>query len=167
MLLFNQEKRLRKRFIGQENEIKTEGEKNMKFKNILAGVLIAASALSMTACGAGSSSAGGSGSATPAPSATAAASEVQDKVIKVATTSDPASLGTYDEGSSSGRWITLTFTYETLVYIDNDGQFKGILAKDWAKNEELSKDGKSVYDVEIYDYITDTAGNHRCHLLLQ
>ena len=28
------------------------------------------------------------------------------------------------------------------------------------KNEELSKDGKAVYDVEIYDYITDTAGNH-------
>lgn len=82
----------------------------MKFKNILAGMLIAASALSMTACGAGSSSAGGSGSATPAPSATAAASEVQDKVIKVATTSDPASLGTYDEGSSSGRWIILTFS---------------------------------------------------------
>lgn len=46
------------------------------------------------------------------------------------------------------------------MFIDNDGSFRGILAKDWSKNEELSKDGKAVYDVEIYDYITDTAGNH-------
>lgn len=132
------------------------------FKNVLAGLLIAATTLSMAACGSSGSAGSGSnsGSDTPAPSATAAAQEIQDKVIKVATTSDPASLGTYDEGSSSGRWITLSFTYETLVFIDNDGSFRGILAKDWSKNEELSKDGKAVYDVEIYDYITDTAGNH-------
>jgi len=132
------------------------------FKNVLAGLLIAATTLSMAACGSSGSAGSGSnsGSDAPAPSATAAAQEIQDKVIKVATTSDPASLGTYDEGSSSGRWITLSFTYETLVFIDNDGSFRGILAKDWSKNEELSKDGKAVYDVEIYDYITDTAGNH-------
>ena len=123
-------------------------------RRILACLLIAAVAMSVAACG---SSSGGSA---PAPSATVSTADVEGKVIKVATTSDPGSLGTYDEGSSSGRWITLTFTYETLAFIDNDGQFKGVLAKSWTRNEDLSKDGKAVYDLEIYDYITDTAGNH-------
>lgn len=83
-----------------------------------------------------------------------------EKVVKIAYTSDPGSLGTFDEGSSSGRWTVLAYTYENLIYMDGNGQYNGILAKDWKKNEEQSTDGNAVWDVEIYDYITDTDGNH-------
>ena len=114
------------------------------FKNVLAGLLIAATTLSMAACGYSGSAGSGSnsGSDTPAPSATAAAQEIQDKVIKVATTSDPASLGTYDEGSSSGRWITLSFTYETLVFIDNDGSFRASLQRTGPRTRSCPRTAK-------------------------
>lgn len=124
-------------------------------RKVLAFLLVVGIIMAMAACGGGETSTPGAGDSQE----TVSAGEME-KVVKIATTSDPGSLGTYDEGSSSGRWVTLTFTYETLAYIDNDGLFKGILAKEWTKNEELSVDGKAVYDLEIYDYITDTAGNH-------
>ena len=84
----------------------------------------------------------------------------QEKVVKIATTSDPGSLGAFDEGSSSGRWTVLAYTYENLMYQGSDGQYHPWLAKSWTKNEEKSTPTHVVYDVELYDYITDFNGNN-------
>lgn len=142
--------------------------KNMK--QMFAGVLAATMMLSLTACG-GSSTATTTAAAGSAASTTAAGTETkaaaqaapaadQEKVVKIAYTSDPGSLGTFDEGSSSGRWTVLAYTYENLLYMGSDGQYYGILAKDWKRNEEESTPTNVVWDVEIYDYIKDTAGNN-------
>lgn len=152
--------------------------KNMK--RILAGTLASVMALSLAACGgqqkdaapaAGKEAAAGTGTSaagTPAAGAAgnAAASEgaggaqTGEKVVRIAYTSDPGSLGAFDEGSSSGRWTVLAYTYENLAYMGSDGQYYGVLAKDWKKNTEKSDSAHAVWDVEIYDYITDFAGNH-------
>ena len=79
--------------------------------------------------------------------------------VKIATNSDPGSLGAFDEGSSSGRWTVLAYTYENLAAMDVDGSYKGIIAKDWHKVEEKSADGAWVYEIELYDYVKDSAGN--------
>lgn len=134
--------------------------KNMK--QMLAGILAATMMLSLTACGGGTTAettaaAGNSASETTAAAAPAAD---QDKVVKIAYTSDPGSLGTFDEGSSSGRWTVLAYTYENLLYMGSDGEYYGIMAKDWKKNAEESTPTNVVWDVEIYDYIKDTAGNN-------
>ena len=142
--------------------------KNMK--QMFSGVLAATMMLSLTACG-GSSTATTTAAAGSAASTTAAGTETkaaaqaapaadQEKVVKIAYTSDPGSLGTFDEGSSSGRWTVLAYTYENLLYMGSDGQYYGILAKDWKRNEEESTPTNVVWDVEIYDYIKDTAGNN-------
>lgn len=139
-------------------------------KRIFAGTLAALTALSLVACGGGgegsaASAADGGTAAQGAAAESASAGNSADagemeKVVKIAYTSDPGSLGTFDEGSSSGRWTVLAYTYENLLYMGSDGQFYGILAKDWKKNEEESTPTNVVWDVEIYDYITDTDGNN-------
>lgn len=119
-------------------------------------------AVSVMACSGGES--GGAATADPGTSAAEttqpAPAENQEKVVKIATTSDPGSLGAFDEGSSSGRWTVLAYTYENLMYQGSDGQYHPWLAKSWTKNEEKSTPTHVVYDVELYDYITDFNGNN-------
>lgn len=153
--------------------------KNMK--RILSGVLASVMMLSLTACGSGQQA--GTSTAAPAGSKAEAGGNVEtggktdadnkaggttaaskgtaadEKVVKIAYTSDPGSLGAFDEGSSSGRWTVLAYTYENLAYLDVDGQYYGILAKNWQKDEEKSNSTNAVWNVEIYDYITDSDGN--------
>lgn len=139
-------------------------KKNMK--QMLAGILAATMMLSLTACGSGTpaETTTAAGNSTAAAETTTAAPETpaadQEKVVKIAYTSDPGSLGTFDEGSSSGRWTVLAYTYENLLYMGSDGEYYGIMAKDWKRNEEESTPTNVVWDVEIYDYIKDTAGNN-------
>ena len=119
-------------------------------------------AVSVMACSGGES--GGAATTDPGTSAAEttqpAPAENQEKVVKIATTSDPGSLGAFDEGSSSGRWTVLAYTYENLMYQGSDGQYHPWLAKSWTKNEEKSTPTHVVYDVELYDYITDFNGNN-------
>lgn len=153
--------------------------KNMK--RILSGVLASVMMLSLTACGGGQQA--GTSTAAPAGSKAEAGENVEaggkadadnkaggtavtskgtgadEKVVKIAYTSDPGSLGAFDEGSSSGRWTVLAYTYENLAYLDVDGQYYGILAKSWEKDEAKSSPTNAVWNVEIYDYITDSDGN--------
>lgn len=130
-------------------------------KRIFAGAMAAAMMLSLTACGGGSSTETTAAATTAAAGTeTAAPAGDQEKVVKIAYTSDPGSLGTFDEGSSSGRWTVLAYTYENLIYMGGDGKYYGILAKNWAKNEAESTPTNVVWDIELYDYIKDTAGNN-------
>lgn len=92
--------------------------------------MAAAMMLSLTACGGGSSTETTAAATTAAAGTeTAAPAGDQEKVVKIAYTSDPGSLGTFDEGSSSGRWTVLAYTYENLIYMGGDGEYYGILAK--------------------------------------
>ena len=79
-------------------------------KRIFAGAMAAAMMLSLTACGGGSSTETTAAATTAAVGTeTAAPAGDQEKVVKIAYTSDPGSLGTFDEGSSSGRWTVLAY----------------------------------------------------------
>lgn len=82
-----------------------------------------------------------------APTASAAA----DKVV-VGIAHDPGNIGPF-QGMSAGRIGILFTTYEFLVS-KVDGVRVNCLAKEITKVDDLT------YDVEIYDYIYDQAGNH-------
>lgn len=136
-------------------------------KRVASGILAAVMVFSLAACGSQTSESEAPASTSSAAEASNAGSETpagetagsDEKVVKIAYTSDPGSLGAFDEGSSSGRWTVLAYTYENLAYMGSDGQYYGILAKDWHKNEEKSDPTHAVWEVEIYDYITDFDGN--------
>ncbi len=73
-----------------------------------------------------------------------------DKVV-VGLTGDPGNIGPF-QGMGLGRIGILFTTYEFLVTKVN-GEMQGVLMKNLTQVDELT------YDVEIYDYITDQAGN--------
>lgn len=79
------------------------------------------------------------------------ASAEADKVV-VGITNDPGNIGPF-QGMSAGRIGILFTTYEFLVTKVN-GERVNCLAKEITQVDDL------VYDVEIYDYIYDQAGNH-------
>ncbi len=142
-------------------------------KRVMAIALSGAVIASMTACGSGSggSSSTDSTAASGAPAATAAPQQPGtqtgtsapaapgEKVVRIAATSDPGSLGTFDEGSSSGRWNVLSYTYETLLSLEADGSYGYMLAKSYKKLPEKSTPTHVVYEIELYDYIKDSQGN--------
>ena len=79
------------------------------------------------------------------------ASAEADKVV-VGITNDPGNIGPF-QGMSAGRIGILFTTYEFLVTKVN-GVRVNCLAKEITQVDDL------FYDVEIYDYIYDQAGNH-------
>ncbi len=115
---------------------------------------------SLVSCSSGSSGSSVPVGNTPASNASAGSGAYTgDKVIKICTTSDPGSLGAFDEGSSSGRWTVLAYTYENLAFTGSDGKYYPQLAKDWKKLTEKSTATHVVYQINLFDYIYDTAGN--------
>lgn len=54
------------------------------------------------------------------------------------------------------EYIVGSMVYEPLGSYDENGELAGIVAKSWTKTDA---DGFE-YDFEIYDYVTDTKGNH-------
>lgn len=156
------------------NKSSIREEERMKLmKRVMAIALSGAVIASMTACGSGSggSSSTDSTAASGAPAATAAPQQPGtqtgtsapaapgEKVVRIAATSDPGSLGTFDEGSSSGRWNVLSYTYETLLSLEADGSYGYMLAKSYKKLPEKSTPTHVVYEIELYDYIKDSQGN--------
>ena len=74
-------------------------------------------------------------------------------VLHVAQDFDPGSLAPY--GTEGPRNVPTNMIYQSLGNIAPDmSEFMLVLAKSF---EEV---GNNVYDIEIYDYITDSAGNH-------
>ena len=74
-----------------------------------------------------------------------------DKVV-IGLVGDPGNIGPF-QGMGLGRIGILFTTYEFLVTKTN-GAMEGVLMKDYKAVDDLT------YQVEIYDYITDQAGNH-------
>ncbi len=82
---------------------------------------------------------------------TSAAAEQKD-TLTIGTTATFASLTPFQHFSVN---TGLSFAmYEYLGGYDASQNFVGVLAKDWSSEDGL------VYDIEIYDYIYDTKGNH-------
>ena len=73
--------------------------------------------------------------------------------VTVGLANDPGNIGPF-QGMSGGRIGILFTTYEMLMAKDADGVFHGVLMKEMTTVDDLT------YDVEIYDYIYDQAGNH-------
>mgnify|MGYP002624492216 CR=1 FL=1 len=76
-------------------------------------------------------------------------------VVKVGIESDPGTMDPYTTGSSNGKNATIkSCVYQYLGMIQGvGGPLAGELAKEW------NQVGPATYDIELYDYIKDTAGN--------
>ncbi len=83
---------------------------------------------------------------------TTANSDEQYDKITIGVTSDPQDLLPCNPNVASKPYIYYNF-YETLFELDN-GEYVPLLAKDYTVIDELH------YEVEIYDYIYDSEGNH-------
>lgn len=80
-----------------------------------------------------------------------AASAEQGESVVVGIAGDPGNIGPF-QGMSAGRIGILFTTYEFLVTKDGDS-YPGVLMKELTQVDDLT------YDVELYDYIVDQAGN--------
>ena len=100
-----------------------------------------------------SSEAAANNAAEPASEEEAASAGTTAEVI-VAIGADPADLSPFN-GMSLGRIAVLKTTYEYLLEADSMGtEAVPMMAK------SVEKTGDKTYVVTIYDYITDSAGNH-------
>lgn len=75
--------------------------------------------------------------------------------IRVSVSTDIASLAPYAI-TSNGRNAILPTLYEYLAYYDSESEtgIRGIIMKDYTMVNE------NTYDITIYDYVYDSAGNH-------
>ncbi len=136
----------------------------MNRRILLQGAAVLACVALIAACGPAPTT---SAPATTADAATAAASAAAPidiaartnadgkTFIRVAIDQDP---GTYDPavfGSPMGLEATAYSFRESLFERDAQGNLIPLIAKDWSVEE----DGLT-YHVEMYDYVTDSAGNH-------
>ena len=81
------------------------------------------------------------------------ASAEQGEKVTVGLAGDPGNIGPF-QGMSAGRIGILFTTYEMLMAKDATGKFGPVLMKEMTTVDDLT------YDVEIWDYIYDQAGNH-------
>lgn len=105
---------------------------------------------------AGSAGADGSVADTQSAGSTASASGEYQRAgeageIVVGIIADPENMAPW-AGMSLGRIEILNTIYEYLITREN-GETKGVIAKDWTMVDDTT------YEVEIYDYVHDTAGN--------
>jgi len=77
-------------------------------------------------------------------------------VIRVGIEADPGTMDPYTTGSSNGKNATIkTTVYQTLAIIQGvGGELAPEIAKDWERVDSVT------YDIEIFDYVCDSAGNH-------
>lgn len=80
------------------------------------------------------------------------AEEAGGKELKVGAATAPQNISPFTHFSN--RQPVTQYLYETLVDKDTDGNYYGIIAKDWSTEDNVT------YSFEIYDYVTDTAGNN-------
>lgn len=72
--------------------------------------------------------------------------------LKVGAMTAPQNISPFT--NFTNRQPVCQYLYETLVEKDAEGNFYGIIAKDWTTEDNIT------YDFEIYDYVTDTEGNN-------
>lgn len=56
----------------------------------------------------------------------------------------------------ASEYLVATMIYEPLATFDENNELVGITAKSWTKTDDEGKE----WDIEIFDYIYDTDGNH-------
>ena len=76
-----------------------------------------------------------------------------EKTMICASNSDCVTFAPWGQ-QGGGRKAIRRALYETLTYLNSDGTISYDLAK------EITEVSPGVYDITIYDYIYDTAGNH-------
>lgn len=77
-----------------------------------------------------------------------------DAVINVGYATEISSLTPFRNNTGQDAPY-MTLLYESLAVLNEEGEYEKWCAKDWSTD-----DNGFTYDVEIYDYITDAAGNH-------
>lgn len=77
-------------------------------------------------------------------------------VIRVGIETDPGTMDPYTTGSSNGKNATIkSAVYQTLGMIQGvGGELAPEIAKSWEQVDPMT------YDIEIFDYVYDTDGNH-------
>ena len=131
----------------------------MRTKRIVALALAGCMAVSMlTACGNNSSSTTNSNSTATttetAVPADAGLHNLSDGVLDIGTTIKWDSMTPFRSTvGNNAPWAYQV--YETLATLSYDKVYEPLVAKSWS----LQDDGVT-YDMEIYDYVTDSAGNH-------
>lgn len=124
-------------------------------KKIAAMTLALSMVLSLAACGTSSpaNTAGGSSAAAASAGSSTAPGTDQDggRELKIGVTTAPQNISPFT--NFTNRQPVVSYLYETLVARDQEGNFYGIIAKDWSTEDNIT------YDFEIYDYVYDTAGN--------
>ena len=74
------------------------------------------------------------------------------KELKVGVNTAPQNISPFT--NFTNRQPVAHYLYETLVEKDAEGNFYGIIAKDWSTEDNIT------YNFEIYDYVTDSEGNN-------
>lgn len=126
----------------------------MKSNKVLAFLMLLA-LLAFTLAGCNGAPAPEEATSAPAESTSAPAEETAAPIAVVVTIgADPADLSPFT-GNNLGRIAVLKTIYEYLLEADSMGsEAVPMLAKEVTKVDDLT------YDVTIFDYITDSAGNH-------
>lgn len=127
-----------------------------KAKRVLSLFLAASMVISMSACG-------GTGSETKVESndttvtTTPGGKVAATKQINIEINGDPNTLAPY-ASSSNPRNRTIIYTiYEPLFHrLQFGGELTPCVGKSWKQIDATT------YEVEIYDYVKDSAGNRRC-----
>ena len=102
-------------------------------KKVLSGILACGMVLSMTV------------------GSVPAMAEEGGRELKIGVTTAPQNVSPFT--NFTNRQPVVHYLYETLVEKDAEGNFVGILAKDWSTEDNIT------YSFEIYDYIKDSEGN--------
>jgi len=132
--------------------------KKTRFKKFLTFIALAViAAVLLTACAGGgtdtgSATTGEKNSSGEAANAAGSANGTEPRVLKVGVSTCPQNISPFT--SFTNRQPVQGLLYEFLMDRDVDGNWRGIIAKDWKTDDNI------VYDIEIYDYVYDNGGNH-------
>lgn len=114
-------------------------------KKLIAMVLaVTMMCMTLAACGSG-------GQTEETKGSTTTVNENGERVLGIGFAQDPSTLDPFSAGSAA-RYFILIPMYEKLALMSSEGVLTGVLAKSW------KLDG-TTYTIELYDYITDSAGN--------
>lgn len=122
-------------------------------KKILSLLLVLAMVLTLAACGGGNETP--SGNETPNSGNNAGSDVAADpnapKELKIGVNTAPQNISPFTHFTN--RQPVQMYLYETLAKRDAEGNWYGVIAKNWTTEDNI------VYDIEIYDCVYDTNGN--------
>lgn len=127
-------------------------------KRLIAMLLVLAMALAMAACGGAPAQEQPSGADAPvindAPKPVPEDAPTGDGVLNVGTGVAIDTLTPFRSNTGQDA-AYMTLLFESLAALTEGGKYEPWAAKSWT-----TTDGGFTYDIEIYDYIYDAAGNH-------